>query len=48
MARMIAAGIRTYSERSKPPASSSNTRVSGFADRRLATAQPADPAPTMM
>ena len=48
MARMIAAGMRIYSERSAPPASSSKTRVSGFSVKRLATAQPAEPAPTTM
>jgi hypothetical protein len=30
------------------PASTSNTRVAGSADSRLARTQPADPAPTMM
>jgi len=33
---------------SLPPASKSNTRMPGSADKRLASTQPAEPAPTMM
>jgi hypothetical protein len=40
--------MRTNSERSEPPASSSNTLISGFADNRFASTQPAEPEPTMM
>jgi hypothetical protein len=32
---------------SRPPASSSNTRVFGAADSRFASTQPAEPAPAM-
>jgi hypothetical protein len=33
---------------SGPPASSSSTRLRGFSDSRLASTQPAVPAPTTM
>jgi hypothetical protein len=36
-----------FSERERAPASSSNTRVDGSAERRLASTQPAEPAPTI-
>ena len=42
-----AAGMRTIRLLSLPPASRSSTRLAGSADRRLASTQPADPAPTM-
>ena len=42
-----AAGIRMFGWRPPPPASSSSTRVAGSSERRLASAQPADPAPTI-
>ena len=40
-------GILTMRLLSLPPASRSNTRFAGSADRRLASTHPADPAPTM-
>jgi hypothetical protein len=42
-----AAGIFTFSERSRPPASSSSTRAEGSSDSRFARAHPAEPAPTI-
>ena len=48
IALVSAAGIRMKGDLSDPPASSSNTLLPGSADRRLASTQPADPAPTMM
>ena len=41
-------GMRIMRLLSLPPASSSNTRFAGFSERRLASTQPAEPAPTMM
>ena len=48
MLRKNPAGMWIHGLRSCPPASSSSTRVFGFALRRLASTQPAEPAPTMM
>ena len=42
------AGMRTNSDLSEPPASSSSTLASGFADSRFASTEPAEPAPTIM
>ena len=41
------AGMLISIELSRPPASSSSTRVRGSADSRLASTQPALPAPTI-
>ena len=41
----MAAGIWIFHVQSLGPASSSITLLSGFADRRFASTQPADPAP---
>src|SRR3712207_5189592 len=42
-----AAGIWIRSERSEPPNSSTSTRLPPSADRRSASTQPAEPAPTI-
>ena len=42
-----AAGILMLGERSLPPASSTSTEASGSSLSRAATAQPAEPAPTI-
>jgi hypothetical protein len=42
------AGMRTNNDLSEPPASSSSTLASGFAESLLANTEPAEPAPTMM
>ena len=44
---MNPAGMRISRLRSGPPASSSATWHAGSAESRLASTQPADPAPTM-
>ena len=41
-------GKRSQKFRSAPPASIRRTRTEGSADKRLASTQPADPAPTTM
>ena len=41
-------GMRIMRLVSLPPASSSSTRMAGSSDRRLASTQPAEPAPTTM
>jgi hypothetical protein len=41
-------GMWIRGDQSRPPASSSRTLVAGFALSRLATTQPAAPAPTTM
>jgi len=41
-------GILIHGSRSQPPASSSSTRLPLSSLSRLASAQPAEPAPTMM
>src|SRR4051794_28578952 len=41
-------GMRTLMLRSDPPASTSSTRLAGSWLRRLASTQPAEPAPTTM
>src|ERR1700756_4800790 len=46
--RMIAPGVVTTQLSQAPPASSSATDVPESSDRRLATAQPPEPAPTTM
>ena len=42
------AGMVTISELLRPPASSSSTRLEPSSVRRLASTQPAEPAPMMM
>ena len=42
------AGTWSRGERLVPPASSKHTRISGLTLKRLASTQPAEPAPTMM
>jgi hypothetical protein len=44
----LISGTRSSGFQSRPPASSSSTRVPGSAESRLASTQPAEPAPTMM
>ena len=44
----IPAGCGSSRLLSLPPASSRSTRFAGFSDRRLASTQPAEPAPTTM
>ena len=41
-------GILIHGSRSQPPASSNRTRVAASSVSRLASVQPAEPAPTMM
>ena len=41
------AGVWMNGESSGPPASSSRTRTVGSAESRLASTQPAEPAPTI-
>ena len=42
------AGMRTNNDLSEPPASSSSTLTSDFAESRFANTEPAEPDPTMM
>jgi hypothetical protein len=46
--RAMPAGMRTNNALSEPPASSSSTLTSGFAESRFANTEPAEPDPTMM
>ena len=42
-----AAGILIFSDRSRPPASTSRTRTVGSSESLLASTQPAEPAPAI-
>ena len=48
IADIIPAGICRFNELLATPASSNKTWFSGFAERRLARTQPADPPPTII
>ena len=47
LAASEAAGIFTFIDRSRPPASSSSTRARGSSESRFASTHPAEPAPTI-